>query len=366
MKWTRREVALSIAGGSALLGRQTLTFAEDLALRALAARRGLLFGAATQQAILSSDSKFAAEFIRECAILVPEGELKWNALRPSPTEFDFSKADWLLRFTQQNGLKMRGHTLVWHQSIPKWFDSYVNSSNAAAVMENHIRTTVGHYKGHLQSWDVINEAIEPSDKRPDGLRIHPWFQLLGADYIERVFRLAAEVDPGALLVWNENNIEEDVPYGEAKRTAFVQHLTALRKRNVPIHAIGIQSHLYGDHPNIAGPMFEKFLHQVSDLGLKILITEIDVRDNALPADIAVRDRMVAQKYYQYLTTVLKHRSVIAILSWGLSDKYTWLSSYAPRSDGAPVRPLPLDSNYGSTAVSQAIAKALDEAPTRSA
>jgi endo-1,4-beta-xylanase len=348
------------------MAKASVALSPTVALKDHAARRGLLFGAATQQSILASDGRFSAEFSQECGILVPEGELKWNALRPSSDTFDFAKADWLLGFCQRSGLKMRGHTLVWHQSIPKWFDATVNSGNAHAVLSKHISTTVAHFRGNLQSWDVINEAIEPSDKRPDGLRIHPWLQLLGPGYIESALRMAAEADPGAMLVWNENNIEEETPYAQAKREAFLRQLANLRARGAPIHAIGIQSHLYGNHTNIAGQGFQDFLHRVSDLGLKIMITEIDVRDNAIAGDVAVRDQVVADVYYRYLTTVLNHRSVIGVLSWGLSDKYTWLTSYAPRPDGAAVRPLPLDANYGRSAAWFAIARALDEAPTRSA
>jgi endo-1,4-beta-xylanase len=189
-------------------------------------------------------------------------------------------------------------------------------------------------------------------------------RLLGPDHIETAFHGAAEADPHAMLVWNENWLEEETSYGEAKRTFLLQYLQDLIRRKVPIHAVGIQSHIVGHHANIAGPQFQRFLGKVSDLGLKILITEMDVRDYNLPAEVSIRDRMIADKYYQYLSVVLKQNAVIAVLTWGLSDKYTWISQYNPRADRVPVRPLPLDSDMNPTPAWFAIARAFDEAASR--
>ena len=216
-------------------------------------------------------------------------------------------------------------------------------------MLSHINTVVTRYAGRTHSWDVINEAMLPSDKRSDGLRIVPWLELVGPDYIEMAFRAAAEADPQALLVWNENWLEEDTVGAEHKRAYFLQNLKRLRSRGVPIHAIGLQSHLKADHTNIGGPQFKQFLDRVSDLGLKILVTELDVADSSLPNDIATRDQAIADMYYQYLNAVLSQKAVIAVLTWGLSDKYTWIADKNPRSDNAPVRPLPFDANMKPTA-----------------
>lgn len=363
---SRRDAVGLLAAGVASANLPAAGSTEAMSLKEHAARRGLLYGAATKQDLLASNPRFADSFRQECGILVPEGELKWNALRPSIDTYNFDRSDWLLAFTRQSQIRMRGHTLVWHQALPPWFEPSVDSHNAGSLLSGHIAKVVGRYAGSMHSWDVVNEVVEPSDQRSDGLRNHPWLQLLGPGYIETAFHLAAEADPKALLVWNENNIEEESTYHESKRTHLLRLLEDLRRRGVPVHAVGIQSHLHGDHSNIAGAKFQKFLHEVSDLDLKILITEIDVRDSALPADPVLRDRLVAEKYYQYLSTVLVHKSVIAVLSWGLSDKYTWLSSFSPRADGAPVRPLPLDGEMSRTAVWQAISHAFDEAPMRTA
>jgi endo-1,4-beta-xylanase len=329
-------------------------------LRARAAKHGLLFGAASRQSVLSTDSKFSDLFAQQCAILVPETEMKWKALRPTPDSYNFGPADWLTNFAQRHQMKFRGHTLVWHLSLPKWFDSYANPANAMQLLYDHIASVVGRYSARVHSWDVVNEALGPEDKRSDGLRDTPWLKLLGPGHIETAFHAAAEADPYALLVWNENWLEEETSYGETKRQFFLQHLRDLVKRNVPVHGVGIQSHLVGDHTNIAGPQFQRFLKQVSDLGLKILVTEADVRDYNLQADIAIRDRVIAERYYEYLSVVLRQNAVVAVLAWGLSNKYTWVSEYNPRADHAPVRPLPFDSDMNPTPAWSAIARAFDE------
>jgi endo-1,4-beta-xylanase len=294
------------------------SLSADLPLKDHAAKHGLLYGAAATQAHLSADLQFARAFANHCSSLVPERELKWEALRPDPDTYNFGPADWLSSFAQQNQMKFRGHVLVWHEALPKWFDSYSNSGNAKQLLLNHVGKVVGRYAGKIHSWDVVNEVIGPEDKRSDGLRNTPWLRLLGPDHIETAFHAAAEADPHAMLVWNENWLEEETSYGEAKRTFLLQYLQDLIRRKVPIHAVGIQSHIVGHHANIAGPQFQRFLGKVSDLGLKILITEMDVRDYNLPAEVSIRDRMIADKYYRYLSVVLQQKATIAVLTWGLS------------------------------------------------
>ena len=360
------------AGAGLLLGSSSVQaaimaasdpYSSGTPLRTLAERKGLLFGVAATQHKLA-DQAYADIVIRECDLMVPELALKWEALRPSPGTYDFSGADWTLNFAQQHTMKFRGHALVWHLALPKWFNSYAMPQNARELLQTHITTVVSRYAGKVESWDVINEALLPSDKRPDGLRIQPWLQLAGTDYIEMAFRAANAADPNALLVWNENWLEEDTVGAEHKRQYFLENLRRLRSRDVPVHAIGLQSHLKADHLNIAGPQFQQFLSQVSDMGLKILVTELDVADDKLPNDITARDQAVAGVYSRYLNTVLAQKAVIAVITWGLSDKYTWITSQNPRPDGAPVRPLPFDEYMNPTAAYSAMATAFENAPSR--
>ena len=336
----------------------------DTPLRQRAAAKGLIYGATSQRSSLASDAQFAAHFAKECGILVPEWELKWNALRPKPDSFDFSKGDWLAKFARTHNMLFRGHTLVWHKSLPQWFAHKVDSQNAESVLIKHIQTVVKHYAGQIHSWDVVNEAIFPDDGRSDNLRKWPWLQFLGPDYIDIAFRAASEADPNALLVYNDHRLDYDTREQDTRRRSVLKLLENLKSRGTPIHALGIQAHLRGDEASFNPTKLRTFLSDVASLGLKILITELDVTDQTLPKDINVRDRMVAGVYEDYLAVVLDEPAVIAVLTWGLSDRYTWFSTLKPRKDKASVRPLPLDAQLERKLAWNAIARAFDMAALR--
>jgi len=337
---------------------------DGVPLRKRSAAKGLLFGGAAGYGTLSSNTDFVKLFAEQCAILVPESELKWARLRPAPDRYDFTQADWIAEFARKHDMLLRGHVLVWHDALPKWFSEVVTPKNAEKIMLEHIKTVAGRYEGRMHSWDVVNEAIASWDKRPDGLRNSPWLKLLGPRYIETAFRAAAEADPKALLVLNQNHLEYDTSGDEATRTSVLRLLENLKKRNVPVHALGIQAHLRSDETRFAPVKFRRFLRQVADLDLKIMITEMDVDDQKLPADPGSRDRIVADKYYEFLSAALAEPAVTSVITWGLSDRYTWLSSYKPRGDKLPVRTLPFDTDLHPKPAWHAIAKALDSAPKR--
>jgi endo-1,4-beta-xylanase len=329
-----------------------------------ASRKGLLYGAASDYAMLSSDTRFAARYLENCSILVPENGLKWRALRPSLDQFDFTKTDWLFEFAAKHRLQMRGHTLVWHLSLPRWFSETVNQRNAERYLVHHIESVAGRYAGKVHSWDVVNEAIEVPDDRPDGLRKSPWLEFLGEEYIDLAFRVAAQSDPNALRVYNDYGLQYDTSSHAAKRRAALGLLERLKAKGTPIQAFGIQSHLRASETRFNAETLRRFLRDIASMGLKILITELDVSDQGLPADIEKRDRLVADAYQTYLDVVLDEPAVIAVLTWGLSDRYTWLSEFKPREDGLPVRPLPLDENLERKPAWYAIAQAFDNAPVR--
>ncbi len=334
-------------------------------LKKRAAAKGLIYGAATERGKFVSNPEFADLFVKNCAMLVPENELKWDALRPTPHIFDYTKADWLAKFARTHKMLFRGTPLVWNLALPKWFKEVVNRQNAEKFLVEHITAVTKHYAGEMHSWDVVNEAIEPAFGRSDGLYYSPWLDFLGPDYIELAFRVAANADPRAMLVYNDAHLEYDTPKHEAKRKALLKYLERWKSKGVPIHAFGIQSHLRG-HQNglFNAKKFRKFLADVASLGLKIMITELDVKDSLLPVNIKVRDRIVASAFEDYLSLVLDEKAVIAVITWGLSDRYTWFSTYAPRSDGKPVRPLPFDSNLKPKLAWNAFARAFDKAPKR--
>lgn len=335
------------------------TYDSSLTLKHFASKSGLLYGAASGYQILSTDSEYAQRFAEECLLLVPENDLKWRTLRPSPGEFDFFKADWLMDFATRNGLMVRGHALVFHHSLPDWFDAVVTPDNAEQFLTQHIKTVVNHFKGNMHSWDVVNEAIHPEHGQRDNWRLTPWYDLLGPEYVELAFRVAAEADPNVTLVYNDNRLSLNRPSDRAKRSAVLRLLERLKANNVPVHALGIQGHLTGGLQFDAAA-FREFLRNVADLDLKIMITELDVIDQLLPADIEVRDRLVSDMYRRYLDVVMDEPAVISVVNWGLSDRYTWISRHKPRQDGLPARPLPIDAHLNRKAAWNVMAQAFEQ------
>jgi endo-1,4-beta-xylanase len=289
--------------------------------------------------------------------------------QPSANNFDFTQTDYFVKFASDHGMLFRGVPLIWYDMVPQWLnDKFKNPKTTSEEMQNilihHISTIVKRYAGRVHSWDVVNEVIELDHGRSDGLRVDPWLKFLGSDYIDLAFRIAAQADPKALLVYNENNLEYDTPQYDAKRTAVLKLLERLKSKGTPIHALGIQSHLLGHETRFNPKKLRKFLADVASLGLKIMITELDVIDSELPLNPKVRDRMVASAYEDYLSVVLDEPAVTTVITWGLSDKYTWLSQAAPRPDRVAVRPLPLDSNFKRKLAWNAMARAFDKAIKR--
>lgn len=336
----------------------------DASLAALAGRRGLLYGAATKERTLRNDPQFAAAFARECAILVPEYELKWSKLRPGPDRYDFGSADRLASFARAHGMRMRGHTLVWHKALPVWFDEKVTRDNAERILRDHIDTVVRRYAGAIHSWDVVNEAVRLEDRLPGRLRRSPWYDRLGPDYIRIAFEAAAKADPNARLVYNDYGVDYATRSEGRKREAVYGLLQNLVSTGTPIHALGIQSHLRGWERRFDPLELQSFLRAVAELGLEVYVTELDVSDQRLPATIAERDAIVARVYEEYLEAVLDVPQVRLVMTWGLSDRYTWLTEHRPRPDGQPVRPLPLDAELQAKPAWRAMARAFSSAADR--
>lgn len=328
--------------GSGLLGLGLARCGGSLAeapasLQVLAARRGLLWGAATDTGQIR-EPEFRRLLLRQVGLLVPEWEMKWDQLQPEPGQFRFGAADALLRFAREHQLAMRGHTLLWHQQLPAWVGRTL-PDQVEAVLERYVRTVVEYYRGQLHSWDVVNEPIAEDGS---GLRRTLWLEHLGPDYIARALHWARASDRSTPLVINEYGLEGDDPTTARKREQMLTLLRSLRRQGAPVQALGLQAHLYATP---AGPTFRTlptFLRQVSDLGLDLYITELDVNDQALPAAIPERDARVAAVYSDFLAAVLPQPHLKLICGWGLSDRHTWLNQAFPRRDGLPQRPLPFD------------------------
>jgi endo-1,4-beta-xylanase len=316
--------------------------AELPKLRDLARSKGLLFGTAVSDSQLHR-ADFTPLLLDQCAILVAENQMKWRATHPEQNRFDFTQADFFMDFAESHHLLARGHNLCWHQHNPPWLDAAITQQNAVSLLTKHIQTVVARYKGRIHSWDVLNEAIDPSHKNPQGLRNSLWLQNIGEDYVELAYRTAAKADPSALLTYNDYDIETDAPAQESKRQAILAMLQRLIKKGVPIQALGVQSHLRSNEGISTWNGLNRFLLEIEKLNLQVYITELDVDDSFMPADIPERDRQVAELYRSFLETVLRHNSAKAVLTWCLSDRDSWLQNFRPRKDQLPQRPLPFDA-----------------------
>jgi endo-1,4-beta-xylanase len=353
-------------GAAAALAAGTTAAAEDTpGLATLARQRNLVFGAAAPWQALADDPAYRAACLRESSLLVPEWELKWGPLRPAPDRFDFATGDAMRGFAQHNGLAFRGHALVWHEHMPGWAADLTRVT-APAALDQHITRVVGHYAGAMHSWDVVNEAIELDDGRADGLRDTLWLRTMGPGYIAEAFRLARQADRDVPLFYNDYGFEQTDRASRAKRTAVLRLLERLRRDGAPIDALGMQGHLRAGR-ELDTEQLPGFLRAVADLGLVIYVTEFDVTDRDLPADPRLRDPLVADCARRYLETVLAEPAVRGVITWGLSDRYTWLNGHASlrRRDGRSARSLPLDAEMQRKPLWQAMARAFQSAAPRS-
>src|SRR5271156_481147 len=318
-------------------------------LKDLAAQKGILFGSATNNEPLKDDHEYADLIAAQGAIITPPNELKMKYLQPGPNSFKFEIGDWMIHWAQSHDIKVHGHALVYGENgaLPPWANGGINSGNAKEIMVKHITTVAQHYAGKVVSWDVVNEALQGQD-----LKDTIWSRNVGPDYLEIAYKTARDADPNALLCYNETNIEWANQQG--KRDGTLKLLKNLQSKNAPIQALGIQSHLRYEMGGFDAGKMRKFLEQVSDLGLKIRISELDSRERESDTDVGSRDKGVAQYYAEYLNAVLENKNVIVVETWNLTDRYTWLTKEAPRHDGQAVRPLPFDDKLQPKPVVDAI------------
>jgi endo-1,4-beta-xylanase len=318
-------------------------------LKAHAQRRGLIFGSAVVVRNVQNDADFAELIAEQCGMVVPSNELKWVALRPAPDQYDFTRPDFLLTFAKSHGMLMRGHNLCWHQSVPAWIKEPENSAKARQFFVDHITAVCKHYAGQLHSWDVVNEAILPADGLPGGMRKSFWYEQVGPDYIELAFRTARAADPHAKLTYNDYGVEFESDEDAERRRLILELLGDLKKRDVPIDAVGIQSHIKAAQPYGFGKGLTDYMESIRQLGLEIYLTELDVNEDDIQTDdVAERDATIAQTYRDYLRVALANRAVKLVLTWDLSDRFTWLNggpTHHRKQPNRPQRSLPFDRDY---------------------
>lgn len=288
--------------------------------------------------------------ISQFSAVTSENGMKPFALQPEEGRFEFARADALVAMAASNGMAVNGHTLVWHAQCPDWF--FADNGKAAGRelvlkrMRAHIATVAGHFAGKVQSWDVVNEAL---DDGPGFLRDSKWRAAIGEDFIAEAFKAARQADPKALLVYNDYGIEMPGKMEKALRL-----LRELKKAGAPVDGIGIQGHWQLDR--IPFRDIEEAIVAFHGEGVKVMITELDVDvvtrqtdgadvgarqggggdpfANGLPDEIQKR---LADQYAQLFALLIKHRDKIGrVTFWGLHDGKNWLNFYPYRRTNHPL------------------------------
>ena len=320
-----------------------------------------VIGAAINSAqITGQDARGDAIVASQFNSISPENVLKWESVNPQPDKYDFTLADQYVAFGKEHHMFIVGHNLVWHNQVPAWVFHDANGNLLTrdallARMRDHIHTVVGRYKGQIQSWDVVNEALNEDGSMRQSL----WFKIIGDDYIEKAFTYAHEADPQAQLTYNDYNLEN-----EAKRNGAIALVKKLQAKGIPIAIIGLQN-----HDNLTWPTADEEDATISTfeaLGLKVAISELDV--NVLPsaghqptADLTISiqqdkalnpyadglpdsvQQQLAARYADLFRVFLKHRGTISrVTFWNVTDGDSWLNNWPAR--GRTNYPLLFDRN----------------------
>jgi endo-1,4-beta-xylanase len=337
----------------------------SIAGRQAAARR-LIYGSCSDKPFSQAPSAYLRLFLRECALFAPI--LSWADVAPTPTH-ENDAADANAAVALSHGLRLTGAHLLWYRRTPAWLDKLTRRQAEQAV-STHIRNIVSDYRGHVFSWNVVNEAIDPKDHTATGLRSgDPLTRALGPNFFVSAFQHARAADPAPLLLYNDYDLELDNAWQQSRRDALFRLLDRLQHANAPISGVGIQSHLkYKQWGDFREATYNRFLSQISARGLKIVITELDVDDRGAPADIHQRDRAVAEIYTRYLAAALDQPDVCALVTWGICDPYSWYNStwfhQFQRADHLLQRPLLFDAHFRPKPSFYAVLNALHHAPKR--
>jgi len=285
-----------------------------------------------------ADSQVRALVAREFDSLTPENEMKWESIEPRPGTFEFAAGDRLVAFAAENGIRMRGHTLVWHQQVPFWVKG-LKADALRAAMARHIQNVVGHWKDQIAQWDVVNEGLANDDSGQ--LRDDSPFTSLGPTFIDDAFRLAHAADPQAQLFYNDYGIEG---VGPAKAEAAYALCKRLTEAGVPIHGVGFQMHVDPRHWPSADSI-RKNAERYAALGLAVELTEMDVPVGALPGDINEKLQRQRQITHDIVAACVAVDRCSGITFWGVSDRYSWLNSaqWGLLRRRSPPYPLPFNT-----------------------
>jgi len=320
---------------------------DELSLRQAFADDFLIGTALNVRQIMSDDEEFHAFVLRHFNALTGENAMKWERIHPRPDEWNWAPADALVAFANEHGIHLTGHTLVWHQQTPDWVFEDADGEPAPRElvlerMQAHISAVVGRYRGRVQSWDVVNEAIDEDGSMRDNV----WRQRVGDDYVDKAFAFAHAADPDALLFYNDYNM-----FNPGRRRGTIEMVERLHAKGIPVHGIGMQGHVRIDYPESLDG-FADSIAAFGELGVDVAITELDVSvlpwpgENRGGADIMDRHAFDAlmnpfvdgltpeaeaafnRRYLGLFRIFLEHRDVVTrVTFWGVNDGMSWRNNW---------------------------------------
>ena len=292
-------------------------------------------GVAVSPWALKSDE--ASLVLQQFNSLTPENAMKMGPIHPQENAYNWNGADSIVAFAQRNKLRVRGHTLCWHNQTPSWIfkDASGNTVTKEVLLQrlkDHITAVVSRYKGKIYAWDVVNEAI--SDRPDEYLRNSQWLRICGDEYIAKAFQWAHEADPDALLFYNDYNEISPV-----KRDKIFRLVKGLKDAGVPVHGVGLQGHWAVNEPS--GEQLESTLKKFSELGVTMQVTEMDISvypkehdarerrpEDANTSFTAEREEKQLAVYKMSFALFRKYKKFISgVTFWNISDRHSWLDNF---------------------------------------
>nr|WP_317044219.1 endo-1,4-beta-xylanase [Chryseolinea serpens] len=305
--------------------------------------------AVSPRALLHDDAPLIR---REFNSLTPENAMKMGPIHPKEQEYFWADADSIVAFAQRNKMRVRGHTLCWHNQTPSWMfvdakGDTVSKEVLLQRLKDHITTVVSRYKGKVYAWDVVNEAV--SDAPGERYRKSAWYKICGEEFITKAFQYAHQADPDAQLFYNDYNEIDPV-----KREKIFKLVTGLKQAGVPIHGVGLQGHWAITEPS--AEQLDATLSRFAGAGLKIQITELDIsvypkEHNARPKTAqdnnteftSDKEQKQAETYRMCFELFRKYgQSLSGVTFWNISDRGSWLDNFPVR--GRKDYPLLFDQN----------------------
>ena len=325
---TKQTLAGVVLGTSLLCLGAANALAADETLRSLAEKNNIYIGAILNSQWFSGGLPGNYEQIHKTQfnIVVADNEMKFDATEPSENRFNYNNGDKMVKYAKQNGMRVRGHALAWHSQVPNWVNNYKNDKKKLlSVLKNHIDNVVGHWKGQVDEWDVVNEAISNNEPQWRGYSV--WYQGIGPEFIDSAFVWAHAADPNAELCYNDYNLEQGVN-PKAKAGFLLEQVKRWVANGIPITCVGSQTHVEDtttDKHFIGSPdSLRSLAKELAKLNVKLKITELDIGfKSGINVSKSDLERQ-GQTFRQYLDIILEEPNADTYLIWGVSDKWSWL------------------------------------------